>query len=716
MPVRTRKRIWQTVTCCVLSSLAFCLIAATPALAQLTKEDIATLREQAEREGWTFDVGENEATKYSLEDLCGLKAPENWRATARFNPITPKMDLPERYDWRDVVDLPPVKSQGGCGSCWAFATVGALECAIKIRDGVTENLSEQWLVSCNTNGWGCDGGWFAHDYHEWRTDPCGGTGAVMEADFPYVAYDKACDCPYDHWYLIEDWAYIGSSQGIPSVEAIKQAIITYGPVSVAVYANSAMQSYSGGIFNGCQNEGTNHAVVLVGWDDTQGDGVWFMRNSWGSYWGESGYMRIPYDCSRIGEGACYIDYGAANPILKLDNCAIDDVLGNGNYRPDPGETAVELLLTVQNLGLDAVGLTMVALASHPEIMISDAESDFGDVLRWEYADNTADPVVFAVDTEFPPTIVDFVLTFSANAGEYSHVDTVRIGVGPPQFVIVDDDEDNPGHYEEYFTYILDSLRTPHVVWGKDTLSSPPTDSLAEYPYVIWFTGDHRAEVLSADDVTNLRGFLDNGGRLFLTGQDIAADLANDTDSTFLRDYLHVRYGGNGPYPIMLGVPGDPIGDGHLIQSGSGGAANQNSPDILEPVSGLARPVYNYYNTTDVAAVRVAAQDYRVVFFGFGFEGVGNDLGTTREEIFPKVIDWLSQTGPLYIPGDLSLDESVNPVDAVLMVNFVYKGSDPPPIPAAADVNADCEVNPVDVVLLVNFVYKGQGELMPGCAE
>jgi hypothetical protein len=92
--------------------------------------------------------------------------------------------------------------------------------------------------------------------------------------------------------------------------AMKQAIMQYGPISVAVHANSAMQAYNGGIFNGCANGEINHGVVLVGWDDDQGtDGVWIMRNSWGTGWGEDGgYMRMPYGCSYIGYGACYVDY------------------------------------------------------------------------------------------------------------------------------------------------------------------------------------------------------------------------------------------------------------------------------------------------------------------------------------------------------------------------------------------------------------------------
>ncbi len=276
--------------------------------AQLTKEDINALRERGEKEGWTFTVDENPATQYSLEELTGLVIPEDWQSTGRFDPMTSKMALPDKFDWRELDGVTPVKNQGGCGSCWAFATVGPLECAIKIRDGIEVDLSEQWLVSCNRDGWDCGGGWYAHDYHWNKTDDCGGTGAVLESDFHYFAANGTCNCPYDHHYTINGWAYIGNDHSLPSVEAMKAAIIDYGPISVGVAADDVMQGYSGGIFNGSSTD-LNHAVVLVGWDDTQGtDGIWIMRNSWGSWWGESGYMRMEYGANMIGYGAAYIDY------------------------------------------------------------------------------------------------------------------------------------------------------------------------------------------------------------------------------------------------------------------------------------------------------------------------------------------------------------------------------------------------------------------------
>ncbi len=213
--------------------------------------------------------------------------------------------LPSSFNWCDQGGCTPVKNQGSCGSCWAFGTVGPFESAIKIQDGVTRDLAEQYLVSCNAEGWGCNGGWWAHDYHEWKyVSGESGPGAVYESDFRYVAADVPCNPPHPHPYILDSWTQITS--GDASTSVLKQAIYDHGPLSVAVCANSAMSSYSGGIFTGPSCTSVNHAVVLTGWNDS--GQYWHMKNSWGTGWGESGYMRIGWGVSRIGYRPAYVVY------------------------------------------------------------------------------------------------------------------------------------------------------------------------------------------------------------------------------------------------------------------------------------------------------------------------------------------------------------------------------------------------------------------------
>jgi C1A family cysteine protease len=281
----------------------------------ITKEEIARLQNEISKNGWSFTVGENGATQRSIDELCGLVEPDNW-GNEDNSDIFVTTTLPDSFDWNDASKnyigrkcTTDIKDQGNCGSCWAFGTVGPLESAILIKEAVAEDLSEQWLLSCNTGGYGCYGGWWAHSWHAGTTGKCGGTGAVYEKDFEYVAREVACSGPYAHIFLVDDWSYIGSKNSVPSVDAIKQVIYDHGPVSAAVYVNSAFQAYNSGIFDSDGSGSINHAVVLVGWNDdssVKNGGYWILRNSWGSDWGENGYMRIAYQTHSIGYAACYI--------------------------------------------------------------------------------------------------------------------------------------------------------------------------------------------------------------------------------------------------------------------------------------------------------------------------------------------------------------------------------------------------------------------------
>lgn len=287
------------------------LLVTVPALGQLTAAHIEALRQQGQREGWTFEVGPNGATDRPLSQLAGAVEPLGWEAGAKFDPSLPERDFPTAWSWY-YAGVTPIRDQGACGSCWAFGAIGAFECGIRIRGGGGQDLSEQWLVSCTTAGT-CSGGWHTTSFEylmpNGRQDPCGGSGAVMEASFPYKASDLPCGCPYTHPYPLHTWAVVGQPGQIASVEQIKQAVLDHGPVATCVYVNSAFQSYRRGVFNACEDQWVNHVVVIIGWDDTKGaNGAWRIRNSWGIGWGEGGYMWIEYGCSRIGYATCWVEW------------------------------------------------------------------------------------------------------------------------------------------------------------------------------------------------------------------------------------------------------------------------------------------------------------------------------------------------------------------------------------------------------------------------
>jgi hypothetical protein len=291
--------------------LVGCVMLFVPQIMAGNAPTIEQMRQVIQERGYTFDVAENPATERTMDQLCGLIIPPNWWKTAKTQELPQIEAVPASYDWRSYGGVSSVKDQGSCGSCWAFGTVGPLEAKIMIGGGPEEDLSEQYLVSCNDEGWGCSGGFFAHEYH--RVD-----GAVYESCRPYHATDEACKCECWHPYKLTNWYYISGSNSVPPVADMKNAIYTYGPIGVAVYVDSYFQAYSSGIFNRNASGQPNHAVVLVGWNDT--GNYWILKNSWGPGWGENGYMRIAYGSQMVGYAANYVTGYQAGDWPPDDDC------------------------------------------------------------------------------------------------------------------------------------------------------------------------------------------------------------------------------------------------------------------------------------------------------------------------------------------------------------------------------------------------------------
>jgi len=203
------------------------------------------------------------------------------------------LDVPAAFDWRDYNGqdwVTPIKDQGACGSCWAFAAVATVEGAFNVQSGIHDmdlDLSEQELVSCSDAGT-CNGG-----YSELALDYIIDEGVVNETCFSYEASDIACElCEGDPVRTrIREYIHVENS-----TEAYKSALIEYGPFVVGLDAPGDFLYYAGGIYEPLEDrpwDGTlNHAITLVGYNDTNGS--WIIKNSWGTGWGEDGYGRVYY--------------------------------------------------------------------------------------------------------------------------------------------------------------------------------------------------------------------------------------------------------------------------------------------------------------------------------------------------------------------------------------------------------------------------------------
>eukprot|EP00727_Mastigamoeba_balamuthi_P006638 m51a1_g2595 putative phosphatidylinositol 3- (1445) ;mRNA; r:440263-446902 len=207
--------------------------------------------------------------------------------------------VPTKMDLRQ--NFPPVKDQGQCGSCWAFAAAGVAEGAWYRRHRAIVSLSEQQLVSCDhLNSWGCDGGWASWAFL-WMLFLNGG-GLASTADFlPYTSgvngsYTTPA-CPttgIPNRVHFSTMRYFGP---IPWDYTIMSYMVQYGPLKVAVSAEM-FQYYDSGVLDTplCLStwESMDHEVIIVGYgtDPATGKPYWLLRNSWSNLWGESGYIRI----------------------------------------------------------------------------------------------------------------------------------------------------------------------------------------------------------------------------------------------------------------------------------------------------------------------------------------------------------------------------------------------------------------------------------------
>jgi cathepsin L len=224
------------------------------------------------------------------------------------------------FTWKEY--LPPVRNQGSCGSCWAFTQTTVLEGAHNITKGVdpTRDFSEQFLLDCGRRDNGapvgsCGGGqpWDAFEHLERE-------GSLLESEMPYVGAERGCKGQKGK-HGITTWGFVSGAWDTPPVEDIKAAMCKYGPVTAAVYADSAFVSYAGGVFEGEPGGWPNHAIMLVGWDDKRK--AWLLRNSWGSEWGEDGHMWIDYNSNSVGNSAAWALLEQPKPQKKLKERALN---------------------------------------------------------------------------------------------------------------------------------------------------------------------------------------------------------------------------------------------------------------------------------------------------------------------------------------------------------------------------------------------------------
>lgn len=217
---------------------------------------------------------------------------------------------PDAVDW-SINATTAVRDQGKCGSCWAMSTVESIESGIFMASGVLpQPLSTEQLVSCDTLfDDGCNGG-DPHMAYNYLTQMANGDVA-SEADYPDKRENvtgKASQCTWNHEFVakVHNIAYAvpncdSGDCSHQSEDALAAALAKYGPLSICI--NSGLDQtgdwakYKGGILQGsCKAEAhlIDHCVQLVGYNKTGDEPYWKVRNSWGTKWGEAGFIRLPF--------------------------------------------------------------------------------------------------------------------------------------------------------------------------------------------------------------------------------------------------------------------------------------------------------------------------------------------------------------------------------------------------------------------------------------
>jgi cathepsin L len=255
----------------------------------------------------TFTVGMNKFGDLSLKEFSRIYLGTKITKVPTHTRKSPTFRLPTAVDWRTKGAVTPIKNQGQCGSCWSFSTTGSVEGCHFLATKSLVSLSEQNLVDCSDaqGNQGCDGGLMDQAFQYIIATK----GIDTEASYPYTAEDGTCSYNAQNSGAdISGYTDVNSGD-----EGDLQAKVASTPTSVAIDAShNSFQFYTSGVYNepDCSTSQLDHGVLSVGYDhDSTGGDYWIVKNSWGTDWGQQGYIWM----SRNANNQCGIATMATLP-------------------------------------------------------------------------------------------------------------------------------------------------------------------------------------------------------------------------------------------------------------------------------------------------------------------------------------------------------------------------------------------------------------------
>jgi C1A family cysteine protease len=258
-----------------------------------------------------FTMGINQFTdltpeEFKLQYIQGLQSRVGSYGCKSYS--SSASGVPDTVDWRLKNAVTSVKDQGQCGSCWTFSSTGAIEGAWAISKSQLVDLSEQQLVDCASGilygSRGCSGGQMEGAFKYVIEN-----GQCSLASYPYTSKDGTC-------HSCAPTVHLSScSDVVPNDQVSLKGAVAQQPVSIAIEADTRyFQSYSSGVLTSTSC-GTNldHGVLIVGYGSENGQKYWLVKNSWGTTWGEKGYVKIARSDSRNDPGICGISMDPSFP-------------------------------------------------------------------------------------------------------------------------------------------------------------------------------------------------------------------------------------------------------------------------------------------------------------------------------------------------------------------------------------------------------------------
>lgn len=394
--------------------------------------------------------------------------------------------------------------------------------------------------------------------------------------------------------------------------------------------------------------------------------------------GEAGSVVMIPTCLSLSSGTYTYWVRDAYELFSLERIVVEDDLGNGDGRPDPGET-LQIGAVFQNIAAQWPEISLTLSSADSLVTIVDGAATLALPEPGGTLESPPESLLVHVLPEVAYHRARFQLALGPPGLPPAMLVDFDLMLGLPPVLLVDDD--GGATLERFITATFDSLGTQYDLWDDHASCFPEFPSaaldLGVYDAVVWFTGD-AGNALSLDDITRVSGLLGDGSHLLLSGQDIAESLAVTAEGQALLAEIGISFDGKDGLAGVVGVDGDPVFGGlrfATFGTGLDGANNQTSRDRLTQ-SGDATICLNYQSGYP-AAVRRESGDSRVLFVGFGIEAVvdNNPSVNTRRQFLSAALDYLIE----------GITVAEGPAPSVLRISGVW------PNPTAGQIQAAVRV-------------------------